>query len=102
MTQLDAWVVAAVAAAVGSAAGGGRIEAANSCAAALADAVAIWTISSTVRFDIVSVDRASRNCASSVSTVAVDVDAVAVGGNRNVPGADGLGDLERASSPRPS
>ena len=58
LTQLEAWAVAAVAA---SGSGAERIVAANSCVAALADAVAIWTISSTVRFDMVLVGWASRN-----------------------------------------
>ena len=96
LTQLDACAVAAAAAA-GAGSAAGRNEAANSWAAALADAVAIWTISSTVSCDMVLVGWASRNCSSSV-----DADAVAAGGNRNVPRDAGLGDLERASSPRPS
>ena len=79
------------------------VAAANSLAAAWADAVAILTISSTLRVDMLSVNaRASLNCSPSISSADRFGDD-GRGGNWNVPGVDGLTDLDliRSARPRP-
>ena len=77
------------------------VDAANSRAAACAEAVAILTMSSTLRLAMLSeYERASLNCSPSTSSDDLFGDG-GRGGKWNVPGAEGLADLDRIRSARP-